>query len=360
MRIKSILSEYAEKIYDILESEGFSDAQIDKILDDYRVYSDVDRKKILNFDGYSDLLRVIPQQVERRKEYIESRPLLKKTLPSLNQALKRANISMGQAKSLTLYTGHDNIEILNIKRIQGDFDKYMDKISDDLLVDLIIASRSCDVKLQEERFANTIQFIKTLNPFSESSMKKLHAYLKEHKLLTPFKEAFKAFFIKIKNFYVYRGVIKNIDQALHNSVSQNTIVYRGVTDGFIRQNPNYHRNYSDLVGTKIEETGYLSTSLTFLSSFAKDSCYICFKILVPKGSEGLDVFEFSENSQEYELLLNSCDLYVLDFYNDESGTFDGVKTNIKSKPTFVLFLLSKNRNCYKDIAEDSKNDREIE
>ena len=361
MQKKYILSEYAEKICDILESEGFSDAQIDKMLDQYCVYSDVDRRKILDFDSYSSLLRSIPQQIEHRKEYIEAHPSLKKTLPSLNHALKRANISMGQAKSIAVYTGHENIEILNIKRIQNDFEKYLEKIQDELLVDLIIASRSCSISLKEEKFKNAIDYIKSLNPFSESSMKKLHVYLKEHKLLTPFKDAFKAFFSKIKNFYVYRGAIADIDQALQNSISQNTVVYRGVTENYIRQNENYYGKYTDLIGTKIEELGYLSTSLTFMSSFAKDSCYVCFKIFVPKGSEGLDVFEFSENVQEYELLLNSCDLYVLDFYYDKSGFFDGKQTNIASKPTYVLFLLSKNRECYKDIAsKESKNETESE
>lgn len=350
---KFIKKQYLEKIRKILISENFSDAQIDSMLSSYRTFNDHDRKKLFDRKNFSYFLDHVPYQIEKRKEYIETRPHLKQEISPIYKALRRSNITLGQAQSLSLYTGGENAEILSVKRKNGNFHEYVKHISDDLLIDLIVAGRNCNLKLEDPQICDTISFIEDLNPFSENSLKKLQNYLKEHKMFDVFKNPFYTFFMKIKNFFNYQETIKDLDVALQNCVPYNTIVYRGVAHSMIKKNKNFCNDYADLIGTKIEENGYLSTSLTFMASFARDSYNVCLKILVPKGSEGLEIYDYSQNKQEHELLLNSCDLYVLDYYDDKTGMYDGIKTNIAFKPTFILFLLSKNRECYKNIA--SKN-----
>ena len=359
MKIVQIPTKYATKIRNILKAENFSDEQIKLMLKGYTVRDDYDRQNLIenDDDDIHSFLERIPSRVEEQKHFITTRPYLKKQLGKLNEILRRSKVFIGEAKSLTAYSGSDNIDILYIKRVDNNYSKYMDKIQHELLLDIIIKLRDCNVNLKEKKFADAISFAQKLNPLDERSFQKLKLYLKSQKLERLYLGAFEPFLRKIASFYNQQLAIRKIDNALKNTICFNTVVYRGVPKYFVENILDGDDNYYELIGQKIEEKGYLSTSLTFLSSFAKDISNCCFKIYVPKGSEGLDITPFSVNRQEYELLLNSCDLYILDYYNDTSGIYDGTKTRISNKPTFVALLLSKNRECYKDIA-NKENENE--
>lgn len=355
MKKLKLSKSYTSKIRDILVSEGFLPEQIEIMLDSYSLYDDKDREKIVNNDK-DDIhlfLEKIPARIEEQKKYICNKPTLKKQIENVCDILKRSKVSLSQAKCLTTYSGHENVDILELKRMNNYNALFLKRITKDLLYELMIDSHSQNFNLlsSNPKFKNAVSFIKSLDYSNPNSDKKLTEYLKQNNLYRLYRHSFNVFYEKLKMFYKYRDDVRKIDKALQNSIPYNTIVYRGVLTFGDINTIGCSSEYKDLVGARYEEKGYLSTSLTFLSSFAKSFSEVCLKIFVPKGSEGMDIIPFSKNRQECEILLNSCDLYVLDYYSNKTGIFDGEKTDILEKPTLVLFLLSKNRECYKDIAK---------
>ncbi len=356
MKKTKLPTKYLTKIRKILKAENFSDEQINVMTDRYLAYDDKDRNLMMenDQDDFHVFLDRLPKKVEDRMVAIKKDPYLKNNFSSMTKILKRANITLGQAKSLCAYSYYDNTEILSMKRNASSKEVYLNRITNFLKVELQIKERYSSFAQVDKKFGSTIEFVKGLNPFSEKSKNLINSYLEE-KNLKVYKKLFVEYLNSMKDYYKYLETIRDMDEALKNSIPYNTCVYRGVSESFVRTLVKNYDDYYSLVEKYFSETGYLSTSLTFMSSFAKERHHFCIKIYVPKGSEGMDITPFSHNRQEYELLLNSCDLYFIDFYLDESTKHDGIETKVGTKPTFVALLLSKNRECYKDIAVKENN-----
>ena len=139
-------------------------------------------------------------------------------------------------------------------------------------------------------------------------------------------------------------IIPFMDKALKNQLMGNTILYRGISKEYVEE---YFKtqNLKSVVGKTLKDNGYSSTSLLFDSSYGYNSSnFVTLKLYVPKGTEGLDVTNFSSFDTENEILLNSNEIHIIDY-----------KTYGAHCIMLVGLVLSKNLECYKDIGKSSQN-----
>ena len=148
--------------------------------------------------------------------------------------------------------------------------------------------------------------------------------------------------------------VLSLDKALNNQLPYNVILHRAVKKSFIIPYLNNSRNFHSLVGKKVEDKGFTSTSLLYDNSFAPYPDHeIVFKIFAPKGTLGRNLVPYSFYSGEYEVLLNTNDLYILDC--KEKRDRDGNK-----KVVYTALVLSKDRECYKDVGTNKKYKVQLE
>lgn len=338
-------------IDDILENEGFLRNQIENIKDSYVKFESADDANInmppmFNFDTYFESLYYLSDFHKHKKTYDKQR------LESLKGILKVNNVSPSQARALNFYSSEGE-RVLAYKRnlstresqklnAKNIFIYKLQCIPSDMQKKQIIYDF---MKKNEFEKKNYIDVDKVENEIEHLDIEKEQKYVICDYIYT------------LTHILSLDKNIKYLDQCLKNQIVDNLIVYRGISSSFLyklfpdKVSP-LSQNFASLVGEKIEEKGYLSTSSYIGSSFAHfPKNDIILEIFAPRGSQGFDISPFSNFTYENELLFNSCDLFIL-------GNKD-IKHVGEQKTLLSCLLISKERECYKNLNEIQVQSQDI-
>lgn len=337
-----------KNIADLLIKEGFSRNQAKMMLSKYtqcQNNEDLSKKssKIFQAYQYNDVI------AELKKPNKISNKILQTKIDYFKEILKLNNLSASQVIALNSYT-YDSEKILNYKRKIKDKIEMMKKAEDDLKCSLDYV----DSKNDRKNFI--VEFLRKTATSSDNKLDVTKAenlidklnFSQEEKL------CILGYLTEVSEIQNLDQTIENIDKSVKNQIPYNMVFYRAIKGDYLYQIfpsllSKLYGNFGDLVGKKIEETGYLSTSALLNSSFANSpKCDIIFEIFAPKGSQAYDVSPFSTVfDYENEMLFNSCDLYIFDCKK--------IKVENNEKVKLSCFLLSKERSCYKDIDQELDN-----
>ena len=345
---------------EILKKEGFNDNQAKIMFDSFKKYNEADANLIINtVPSYRRLIEKLDRIKKDEIKYTaETLPGLLKSTPAkvkdFHSYLKRAHISQAQAISLNKYSECGYSDILNQKRNPKDYDGYFKKSFENLFIDL----KDLTPKIEEDALDRIEFFLKHLDYLSNHNEYRVCNFLNNNNLSPEAFNRVSKFIKEVRKYFQLKEIIGNMDQALKNSISSNTVLYRGVLKKYIDDNL-FNSNTESSINM-LHEEGYLSTSYILNRSNADSPTCVALKLFVPKGSEGMDIIPLSENKNECEVLLNSCDMFFLDtsyetysVHDDYSGVFS--YTKVENKLVYNFLVLSKNRECYKYLADTEKN-----
>lgn len=349
-----VLTELQKKrINDILSQEGFLDKEKDVILSSFKEFGNhyefygnntnysnallpINRNKINGNKGEN--ISIYKQLREgKEKEYIKN----------LSSILKQKNLTLPDALALNFYSNNQIVSEIKRMEVVKKY-SYLNYIQKELRKSMFSAEE-CDEKLNA-----LFDFIHSLDYNHEDYYKTIMVYASKDYFLSDFLSEINLYAIRYKFYCNSFSVIKHLDKTLKSQIPYNIVVYRGIekrefsnllylNDGFFdKEDP------SSLVGNKISDNGYTSTSLRYDMCFASKSYRnLILKILVPKGSQGMDISNFSSYESEEEILFNSNDIYLIDYdYVDDVN-----------QHCFTALLLSKDRSCYKDIGNNINIDK---
>ena len=332
----------------LLVNEGFSRNQAKMMLSKYtqcQNNEDLSKKssKVFQAYQYSDVI------AELKKPNKKLDNLLQTKMAYFKELLKMNNLSTSQAIALNSYA-YDSEKILNYKRKIKDKIEMMKKAEDDLKCSLDY------VDSEKERKSFIIEFLRKTATTSDNKLDVTKAenlidklnFSQEEKL------CILGYLTEVSEIQNLDQTIENIDKSVKNQIPYNMVFYRAINCDYLYKIfptllSKLYGNFNDLIGKKIEETGYLSTSALLDSSFATSpKCDIVFEIFAPKGSQAYDISAFSTVfDYENEMLFNSCDLYIFDCKK--------IKIENNEKVKLSCLLLSKERSCYKNIDQELDN-----
>lgn len=316
----------------ILKKENFNSSQIEAFLNGkYETFGNAFTayKQIIDYyrAGYT---------TEEIKLY---NPVL---LAEFEKCIKSKNLDLDEIIEMNRWST-DHEEILLTKRESSYIAEHTHK------TELITYLKKCGVSQND--IIKIVDFAKSLLKENTDNMfAAVNEFLRENNLPITFSLPIKQFINRQKTL---GDTVKSLEKSLKNQLAYNSVFYRVVDKKFMQKYLKDIGGKINLIGSKIEDTGFTSTSYKLdctYREFAEDDIVI--KIFAPKGSQGIDISAFSKFPTEFEFLFNSNDLYIFDF-----GANSEAKGNNK-KTVLYAMLLSKDRECYKEVIYKKSKQKE--
>ncbi len=350
----------------ILAEQGFNQSQINAMLCDIHSYSEDDARAELNkgaqLNRFFNLLATTYKYSKNLKDFnqdVLKNPRLKIGLSKGQEYLKKQNLYYGQVCAINMYSNDIFTPLLEVKRTPDGFAKIVQDLKQKCFENIKSHSIYRGFEFDEKKILDAINFVVTYS-MHKNSRDRMFGYLTQNDLDIVYDE-FAALLDNLEEIINGRALLKILDHALKRTLKENIVLFRGVDYYYVRNN--IASINEDVAGKQISESGFLSSSLTFGSSFASDNGMVAFRLIVPKGTQALKIMEMSNVVQECEYLLNSCDLYILgetveSFSNDDPSypksspnNRGNAVPNVRRK-VYTALVLSKNRDCYNDIAQN--------
>lgn len=331
---------YEEQIQNILKNKGFNEAQISHLIRGYAKYeSEHEFERTENFSSVLDMLSdgVKPSSQDMRDKLL-----------ALIEYAKERNLTMPQTVALHIYT-ESQFNVLQLKRKNSTGDELI-KFAEERLFEDIKSYKKADLKENEiEAVRKIINIIK--RELKKNTFTSFECLDKMN--LGDYYHCFSFFAYTCSEIVKAYKIIPLMDSVLKNQLPTNTILYRGISKEYLQRYFDT-KDFSTLVGKTLVDEGYSSTSLLFNSCYGYYSnTHVTLKLYTPKGTEGLDVTNFSNFDTENEILLNSNEVYIMDYKEYSPGCI-----------MLTGLVLSKNIECYKDIGKgpekSNNNDEENE
>lgn len=331
---------------DILINEGLSSNDIQIIINDsYQNFSSEDDIKsklpyIFNNNEYLTIIDYLSEGYDI-DEISQEIGIRKDKIDSFKTILSKNNLTVESVIALNKYTTGSNM-ILGLKRGVSK-ETILENINNEFI------NRMIEYLLNDNQIKEIKEYISNLDysiPLHKN-YQNIREYLNQYNISNKFVAAILSYAKNLNSYYHLDKTILNLDKCLQTRLPESMIVYRSVKKSFLEEQV----KDSSIIGLKIEDSGYSSTSPLYDTSFAKyDDYEVVFKIYVPKGTQGIQVTPFSSyGDAEEEILLNANDLYILDKENiiDKNG---------KKKIICKSLLLSKDKSCYKGIGNIDYNE----
>ena len=331
---QKFLTKYEKELKSYFMEKGFDENQIQVFLRGYYKYDEE------NFHSPKEC----SSNFQKIFKYLETNPYseVKKMFPPLSsefeRVLKENCLTLDDAIALNRWSVIPN-GVLNYKRSKQSLNKATRDILYDNVFDLIVVNEKyrkllkfvekLDLSCPIEKIEKKCQLFVAANSINEKVIPGILFYLDEKR--------------KIKS------TTSSLDKVMTNQLSQNTIFYRGLNYDFYTKIKNYinNKNPEVLKGYVIEENGYSSTSFTPKNGFINTySCPVLIEIFAPKGSECFDMVNFTKFPDENEILFNANEMRVVDYKIQQLPSGN-------ERILLKCFLLSKNKECYKDIGNEN-------
>lgn len=344
--------EERERIESFLRKEHFSSKQINNFLGDYTQQDSPFFFEYLNEESTTNIsaIKLILKSEKENKSPIS------REVEDFEGFLKSKKLTMNEGLSIYRYTFYGE-EILKLKR-SGKSAKDEIKLMGKQLKKSFIKFGKKDILKNYKIINSLIEFAKILNPFEEFTavQQKTEKFLKGFHFESALYYECINFVYDVMNTIRLQNNITDLDKSLKNQIPYNMVVYRAINPSYLDLSKSIIKNPETLLGQKINQNGYTSTSLRYENSFAKYSQYpLVLKIFVPKGTQGLDISRLSSMPNEEEVLLNSCDLFIFNvssFVDDKNSKYEG-------KIYANAVAISKDRKCYKDIGKSFSTTMEV-
>lgn len=336
-------NEQTQTLTDILKKQELTESEIDEIINgEYSSFQNsMDLKQIFNSDAnYQNVLRGLADGYTI--DELIQQGTNPKEIDGLMQELKKNNLSIENAKAINQYSNGSNM-ILSMKRGWADRSQIQNGIKTDMVDKLKARALSQEQIKGIEDYIQSLDFSKPVHENYEMISQYIQQRNIPHNCYPSICTAVK----DMDSLEHIDSTLSNLDEGLSKAkLSKSMKLYRAIkTDGNI--------NPESYIGKNISNKGYTSTSPLYQSSFAKYDDYdTVMEIYAPKGTQGTYITQLSDyDSAEQEVLLNPNDIYVIDA---QKGVVD---QNGKTKTVLKGVLLSKERECYKDIGQQSTEQR---
>ena len=337
--------EQAQRISNMLQSQGISQSEIDRIINgEYETYStEYDIESSLGgLKKYGDVLEKLSDGYTMDELQTEGISIQK--IQEFQDMLQERNLTVDSAKSIYQYSVGSNM-ILGVKR-----GVTKDAIKDQIIQDL---ERSLQTRGVPQSDIETMkQFIKDTN-YQEtlhSNYDRVNEYMEQIGVHPKARVSVRSAMQSMDRCAHIDETISSLDEGLgRTNLPKSMKLYRAVKSNYLERALPEGEDLTSLVGKTVSNNGQTSTSPLYDSSFAKYDDYdTVFEIYAPQGSRGSYITELSAyDNSEQEVLLNPNDLYIT---NVQKGVVD---KNGRTKNVLQALALSKDRECYKEI-EQSK------
>lgn len=336
-------NEQTQTLTNMLKKQGLTESEIDEIINGaYSSFqNNMDLKQIFDSDAnYQNVLRGLADGYTI--DELIQQGTNPKEVDGLLQELKKNNLSIENAKAINQYSNGSNM-ILSMKRGWADRNQIQNGIKIDMEDKLKARALSQEQIKGIEDYIQSLDFSKPVHENYEMISQYIQQRNIPHNCYPSICTAIK----DMDSLEHIDSTLSNLDEGLSKSrLSKSIKLYRAIkTDGNI--------NLESYIGKSISNKGYTSTSPLYQSSFAKYDDYdTVMEIYAPKGTQGTYITQLSDyDSAEQEVLLNPNDIYVIDA---RKGVVD---QNGKTKTVLKGILLSKERECYKDIGQQATEQR---
>lgn len=326
-----------QKLSETLKTQGLSEAQINNILNgDFSAFKQSEELSIVfeNNGNFQTILQCLSDGY--KLDELESKGIKSQDIEKFRTMLNDYNLTVENAKALNEYSNDSNM-ILSIKRDSASRNDIKQGIINDLTKKLQERKIDENVINQIQKSIQELDYQRPLHENYDILKSDFNEYHIPNNCYPTINTAIKY----LNSFKHIDETIKQLDDGLSKArLPQSMKLYRA-----IKSNSN-----TDVTKLLSENKGYTSTSPIYDSSFAKyDEYDTVMELYVPKGTKGAYITPFSDyDNTEQEVLLDSNDVFFIDI---QSGLID---KNGKTKNVLKGIVLSKDRECYKDLDIQSK------
>ncbi len=335
-------SNYKSNLIEMLKTQGLSDADIDVIVNGtYKQYTSSEQiasSSIFQNDEFSSIIQALSEDYTL-EEMPNTLGISQEKIEAFKNDLQTNNLTIDSVKAFNRYSSGSNM-ILSAKRGVP-----RETISQG--IDAELESRLTEYGFPQEHISKIHDYVNGLDyskPLHEN-WSKTTSYLEQYGISRKYTAAINSTVMHKNSLAHLDETLSSLDQGLTTRLSESMKLTRAVKSDFITKQLAPGEDIRSLVGRKIEENGYSSTSPIYDTSFAKYDDYdVVYDIYAPKGTQGTSITPFSSyGTAEEEVLLNSNDLYITDVipgFVDKNG---------KTKTVLKSLMLSKDKSCYKGI-----------
>lgn len=338
--------DYINGLIEMLKQNGLSESDINIIVNgDYQKYSSSKEldSPIFKNDEFSSIIQALSEDYTL-DEINFSLGISQNIIDSFKDILQRNNLTVEKVKAFNRYSSGSNM-ILSAKR-GIPRDTILQGIDAELDLRLAKYGFSKEHISQIHNYVNALDYSKPLH----ENFQVMKSFLKQYEISKKYSAVINSTVVHKNSFAHLDETLSSLDKSLTTKLPESMKLTRAIKGKYLVKYLKPGEDLTSLIGTKIEETGYTSTSPIYDTSFAKYDDYdVVYDIYVPKGTQGTSITPFSSyGTAEEEILLNSNDLYIIDVIPNVVDKNGRIKTVLKS------IILSKDKTCYKGI--DSKNE----
>lgn len=339
----NLSSTQKQQITNVLQNQGLSQSDINEILNgNYSTFqNEVDLTDVFSSSGsHQKVLQGLADGYTM--EELPQIGISQSEIQGFMDTINSYNISVENAKAINQYSNGSNM-ILSVKRETISRAELQNGIMQDLSTKLQERGMS---QSQISEISNVIQQLDYDKPV-HNNYDIINSHMQEMNLPRGCSPSVCKAVKDMNSFEHIDETISSLDEGLSRArLPQSMKLYRAIkTNGQV--------DMQSYVGKSMNNKGYTSTSPLYDSSFAKyDEYDTVMEIYAPKGTQGAYITQLSDyDSVEQEVLLNPNDIYVV---GAQSGVVD---KNGKSKTVLQGLLLSKERECYKDVGQQATEQR---
>lgn len=342
----TISPEFEKQLTDMLSSQGLSLEDIQEIFKGgYQSFSteeDISLKmpSIIDNEEYTNIIQGLSDGYTF-DEMPRELGISQEKISSFKDLLTQNNLSVDSVKAFNKYTVGSNM-LLGAKRgvPREDILKSITSEFNSRMTEYGFSQE------QIEQIENHIKGLDYLQPLHEN-YKVTREFLQQYGLPNKYVAAVQTSVRNLDSYHHLDETLSSLDSGLSTSLPESMKLFRAVKGLYLERGLYQGEDLTSLVGCRIDEIGYSSTSPLYDTSFAKYDDYdVVFDIYAPKGTQGIPVTPFSSyGTAEQEVLLNSNDLYITDVI---PGVVD---KNGRTKTVCKSLMLSKDKSCYKGIGK---------
>lgn len=344
---------YTNGLIEMLRQNGLSEADIDVIVNGtYREYSSSEElasSSIFKNDEYSSIIQALSEDYTF-EEMSNNFGISQEKIDSFRATLQDNDLTVDNVKAFNRYSSGSNM-ILSAKR--GVSRKAISQG-----IDTELDSRLAEYGFPQEHISQIHDYVNGLDyskPLHEN-WQATTRYLEQYGISRKYTAAINSTVMHKNSLAHLDETLSSLDQGLTTRLPESMKLTRAVRGEYLMGQLQPGEDLTSLIGRRIEETGYSSTSPIYDTSFAKyDDCDVVYDIYAPKGTQGISITPFSSyGTAEEEVLLNSNDLYITDVV---PGVVD---KNGRTKTVLKSVMLSKDKTCYKGIGGKNQTFTDIE
>lgn len=343
---------YINGLIQMLSQEGLPQEDIMEIVNgSYKSYStsnELSSSQIFSNEEYSSIIQALSE--DYTIDEMTSLGIKQEKVDSFLKVLQENNLTVDNIKAFNRYSSGSNM-ILAAKRGVSRED-----ISSS--IDMELDSRLTEYGFPQEQISKIHEFVNGLDyskPLHEN-WRATTEYLQKYGISRKYTAAINSTVMHKNSLEYLDETLSSLDKGLQTRLPESMKLTRAVKSDFIARQLQAGEDITSLVGRRIEETGYSSTSPIYDSSFAKYDDYdVVYDIYAPKGTQGTSITPFSSyGTAEEEILLNANDVYITDVRQNV------VDQNGRTKIVLKALMLSKDKRCYRGISGKTQEISDIE